>query len=117
MPLWMAAESFMTMADFGCGYKGHLLNLSCMTVTVPIPDNLDEALVRELDQAAREAVAVRLYREGKLSHGQFASFLGIGRGQADEVLGRHGVVDEFTADQIAAQVQASRSLRQQAHKQ
>ncbi len=87
-----------------------------MTVTIPIPDNLDEALVRELDQAAREAVAVRLYREGKLSHGQFADFLGIGRGQVDEVLGRHGVVDEFTADEIAAQVQLSRGLRRQARK-
>ncbi len=87
-----------------------------MTVIIPIPDNLDEALVRELDQAAREAVAVRLYREGKFSHGQFADFLGIGRGQVDEVLGRHGVVDEFTADEIAAQVKASRSLRGQAQK-
>ena len=87
-----------------------------MTVTIPIPNNLDEALVRELDHAAREAVAVRLYREGKLSHGQFADFLGIGRGQADEVLGRHGVVDEFTADEIAAQVQASRGLRRQTQK-
>lgn len=83
-----------------------------ITITIPIPDNLDEALVRELDTAAREAVAVRLYREGKLSHGQFAHFLGIGRGQADEVLGRHGVVDEFTADEISAQVQVSRDLRQ-----
>jgi predicted HTH domain antitoxin len=82
-----------------------------MTVTVPIPDNLDAALIHELDTAAREAVAVRLYREGKLSHGQFADFLGIGRGQADELLAHHGVVDEFTAEEIASQVQASRSIR------
>lgn len=87
-----------------------------MTVTIPIRDNLDEALVRELDTAARGAVAVRLYREGKLSHGQLANFLGIGRGQTDEVLGRHWVIDEFTADEIAAQVQASQGLRRQARK-
>lgn len=80
-------------------------------VTIPIPDDLDEVLVRELDTAAREAVGVRLYREGKLSHGQFADFLGIGRGKADEVLGRHGIVDEFTADEIAAQVDTSREVR------
>jgi predicted HTH domain antitoxin len=82
-----------------------------MTVTIRLPDNLDETLVRELDQAARETVAVRLYCEGKLSHGKFAEFLGIGRGEADDVLGRHGVVDEFTANEIAAQVQASRAIR------
>ena len=49
-----------------------------MVVTIPIPDDLDDILVRELDHAAREAVAVRLYQQGKLSHGQFAKFLGIG---------------------------------------
>jgi predicted HTH domain antitoxin len=86
-----------------------------MTVTIPLPDNLDEALVRELDHAAREAVAARLYREGKLSHGQFAKFLNIGRGEVDEVLARHGIVDEFAADEVAAQVQASRSARRQAN--
>lgn len=83
-----------------------------MTVTIPLPDNLDEALLRELDHAAREAVAVRLYREGKLSHGQFATLLGIGRGEVDDVLARYGIIDEFSAGEIAAQVQASRTARQ-----
>jgi hypothetical protein len=31
-----------------------------MTLNIPIPDNLDESLVRRLDRAAREAVAAQL---------------------------------------------------------
>ena len=82
-----------------------------MTLTVPIPDNLDKALVDDLDHVVRETVAVKLYRGGRLSHGKFAEYLGIGRGQVDEVLARHGVVDEFTAEEIAEQVQKSHQAR------
>lgn len=64
-----------------------------MTLSVPVPDNLDEGLLEDLNNAVREFVAVRLYREGRLSHGQFAKFLGVGRGQVDEILGRYGVSD------------------------
>lgn len=64
-----------------------------MTLTIPIPDNLDSATVNELDHAARELVGVRLYQQGKLSHGKLAKFLGVGRGQVDDILSRYGVVD------------------------
>ena len=83
-----------------------------MTLHIPIPENLDDASVRQLERAVREFVGVELYRQGKLSHGKLAQFLGIGRVEADELLGRHGVVDEFTAVEIAEQVNTSRSLRQ-----
>lgn len=69
-----------------------------MTLNIPIPENLDPETVRRLDQEARETIAVHLYRECKLSHGQFAKYLGIDRAQAEEVLGRHGVVDYTSAD-------------------
>ena len=82
-----------------------------MTLTVPIPDNLDKAVVDALDHAVRETIAVRLYREGRLSHGKLAEYLGIGRGQADDVLARNGIVDEFTLEEIAEQVRASREFR------
>lgn len=85
-----------------------------MTLSIPIPENLDQSLVRRLDRFAREAVAVGLYREGKLSHGKFAEYLGVPRGEVDEVLGRYGVSDEFTAEEIAEQVRVSQRLRQQA---
>jgi len=52
-----------------------------MTLSIPIPEDLDEALVHQLDQDARQVVAVRLYQEGKLSHGQLAKYLGIDRAQ------------------------------------
>jgi predicted HTH domain antitoxin len=82
-----------------------------MTLHIPIPADIDEALVRRLDQDAREAIAVRLYREGKLSHGQFAKYLSVDRGRVDEILGRHGVADEFTAEEIAEQGRTLSQLR------
>jgi predicted HTH domain antitoxin len=69
-----------------------------MTLNIPIPENLDAETVRRLDREARETVAIHLYREGKLSHGQFAKYLGIDRAQAEEVLGRYRVVDYTSAD-------------------
>jgi len=83
-----------------------------MSITIELPADLDDASIRQLEQEAREAVAVRLYREQKLSHGQLAKFLGIGRGEVDEVLGRHERFDEFTADEIAQQAQALEHLPQ-----
>ena len=83
-----------------------------MTLTIELPSNLDEGSIRGLEKEAREAVAVRLYREQKLSHGQFAKFLGIARGEVDGVLGRHGAFDEFTAEEIAIQAQTLRHLRE-----
>jgi predicted HTH domain antitoxin len=80
-----------------------------MTLSIPIPDNLDKASIDELNQVLREYVAVRLYREGKLSHGKFAKFLGIGRGQADEILGRYGVVD-MTPDELGREFASIRRL-------
>ena len=82
-----------------------------MTITIDLPPNLDEQSIRRLEQDAREAVAVRLYREHQLSHGQLARFLGIGRGQVDDLLARHEPFDEFTADEIAEQAQALERLR------
>ena len=48
-----------------------------------------------------------LYKEGKLSHGQFAAYLQIDRAQAEEVLGRHGVVD-YTPERIAEEADGIR---------
>ncbi len=86
-------------------------DIVAMTLQIPIPEDLDEPLVRQLDRDAREAIAVRLYQEGKLSHGKFAVYLGIGRGEVDGVLGRHGVVDEFTEQEIVEQAGALEAFR------
>ncbi len=83
-----------------------------MTLQIPIPSGLDEATIQKLDTAAREAVGVQLYREGKLSHGKLAEFLGIGRGQVDDLLTRHHVCDEFTIQEITQQAEKLNRYRQ-----
>jgi predicted HTH domain antitoxin len=82
-----------------------------MTITIELPSNLDAGSIVHLEREAREAIAVRLYREQQLSHGQVAKFLGIGRGQVDEVLGRHERFDEFTAEEIAEQAESLKRIR------
>lgn len=84
-----------------------------MTLTIPIPDSLDDALRRhmgnDMNAYAREALAVELYREGKLYHKQFAQMLGLDRWQADEVLRRHGIAN-LTPEEIDLQFQSIRKL-------
>lgn len=73
-----------------------------MTLTIPIPDELEEMLrqrVGDLNAYAREVIAVGLYRDGKLYHKQFAELLGLDRWQAEEVLHRHGIAD-ITAEDL-----------------
>lgn len=80
-------------------------------LNIPLPVEMDEESLRQLQAAATEFAMVELYRQRKLSHGKLAQALGIGRGQVDGVLGRHGVNGEFTAEEIAEQVDASQELR------
>jgi len=75
-----------------------------VTLQIPIPESVDKALLQCLDRDAREAVAVRLYKAGKLSHGQFADYLQIDRARAEEVLRRHDV--EACGPSAAAEMDA-----------
>jgi hypothetical protein len=86
-----------------------------MTVTIELPGDL-EAIIRhttngDLNEYAREALAVQLYRERKLTHGQLQRFLGVQSYEADTILKKHGGVDELTASELANQVDASRQSR------
>lgn len=85
-----------------------------MNITIPIPDNLDEASKRHVEQDAREAAGVRLYRDGQFSRGQLAKFLGVDRSQVDEVLNHHaiGILSGVTAKEIADQADTLRQLRE-----
>ncbi len=47
-------------------------------------------------QTAKEALAIELYREGKLSLGQVAEMLGLSVYQADGLLKQHGVELPYT---------------------
>jgi hypothetical protein len=73
-----------------------------MTLHIPIPEGLDDATVHDLDKTAREAVALRLYQQGKLLHKQFAALLGLDRWQAEELLHQHGISD-LTVEEIDRQ--------------
>ncbi len=83
-----------------------------MEITIQLPPNVDASQARQAEHDAREAVGVRLYSSQTLSHGQLATFLGISRAEVDDVLSRHSVADEFTADEIAEQATSLRRLRE-----
>jgi hypothetical protein len=86
-----------------------------MTVTVELPSELEAAIRRsvggDLNAYAREALAVQMYRDRKLTHGQLQLFLGVSSYEADVVLKKHGGVDEITADELVDQLSASRAVR------
>jgi hypothetical protein len=79
-----------------------------MAISFSLPENVENDLriqFHDLDQAAKEAALVELYRLGSLSHGQFADGLGVSRYDADAVLKRHGVCEDLiSAADFDAQV-------------
>ena len=86
-----------------------------MTLTVQLPDDLEAALRQsisgDLNAYAREALAVQLYRDRKLTHAQLQVFLGVSSYATDTILKNHGGVDELTSEELAAQVAASHEIR------
>jgi len=79
-----------------------------MTVSFSLPDNIEKQLRAELgdlDQAAKEAALVELYRLGKLSHGKLAESLGVSRCETDALLKQHNVTEDLvTVDEFNEQV-------------
>lgn len=96
---------------WGDGYTSHMALL-----TLQLPDDVEAALrgrvEGDLSLYAREALAVQLYRDRKLTHGQVGRFLGISSYQVDTVLKSHGGVDELTSAELADQVSVSQRVRQ-----
>lgn len=88
-----------------------------MPIVLNIPPSIEKSLQggsdRPLDAEALEYAAVEWYRQGRLFHSQFAKLLGISRYDADAVLKRHEVLDEFSATEILEQVRRSRELEGQ----
>ena len=83
-----------------------------MSITFDLPTEIERQLREELynlDQVAKEAALVELYRQGKLSHYQLATALGLGRLELDGVLKEHGVTeDSITIEELEKQVAAFR---------
>lgn len=85
-----------------------------MSITFELPTEIERQLRGELynlDQVAKEAALVELYRQGKLSHHKLATALGLGRLELDGLLKEHGVTeDSITIEELDKQVAAFRRL-------
>ena len=66
----------------------------CMNVTIELPPEVERALHaagRSASQAATEALAVSLFRDGQLSHAELGRALALDRFETDALLKRHQV--------------------------
>jgi predicted HTH domain antitoxin len=69
-----------------------------MTVSFQLPSDLERVLrneVKDIDQAAKEALLVDLYRGRKISHVELAQALGLDRFETEAVLKRHNVTEDL----------------------
>jgi len=83
-------------------------------IRIDVPIELEEQLRAEfadLDGAAREAMGVELFRQGKLTHAQLGRLLGLSRYETDGVLKRHGALYDLTIEDVVRDAQASRQAR------
>jgi len=85
-----------------------------MAVSFDLPTDIEEFLRRELgnlDEAAKEAALVELYRQDKLTHHQLSQALGLSRLDADGVLKKHNVTEDLlTVEELERQVEDLRRL-------
>ncbi|MGD0139406.1 MAG: UPF0175 family protein [Tepidisphaeraceae bacterium] len=76
-----------------------------MALTIQLPSDLEQALRREfgdLDQAAKEALLVELYRQDKLTQYEVSQALGLERFETDALLKKHNVTEDLpTAEELA----------------
>jgi len=79
-----------------------------MTLTVQLPDNVEQQLraqTRDLAADAKEAMLVEFFRQGKLSHAELAQALGLSRYQTDSLLKQHNVTeDSITLDELRTEL-------------
>lgn len=69
-----------------------------MAVKIELPSNVEESLRRtlpNLDEQAKEIFLVALYREGKVTHHEFTSAMGVTRDEADGILKRHDITEDL----------------------
>ena len=74
-----------------------------MAIAIDIPSDLEQQLRRDmsdLDQVAREAALVELYRRNKITNYQLSQLLGISRYETDGILKAHGVYLDITLEDV-----------------
>ncbi|HEV2971884.1 MAG TPA: UPF0175 family protein [Pirellulales bacterium] len=85
-----------------------------MSITIQLPEHIEQQLRRDigdLDQVAKEAALVEMYRQGKLTHHQLATALGLDRFETEALLKRHNVTEDLlTPEELGAQIANLRKL-------
>jgi hypothetical protein len=85
-----------------------------MAVTFELPEGIEQQLrsdIANLDQVAKEAALVELYRQEKLTHHQLATALALDRFETEELLKRHNVTEDLiSAKEHEAQLATLRKL-------
>jgi predicted HTH domain antitoxin len=84
-----------------------------MSIKFDLPKKVEDDLQRELgdlSQAAKEALLVECYREGRISIGYLAQALGMGVIEADEWLHKRGVPLNYTPQDLRADFEALERL-------
>lgn len=75
-----------------------------MSVCIELPAALEAALrsqISDLDQTAKQALLLDLYRSEKITRHELGAALGIDRFSVDELLNRYGVTEDLpTAAEI-----------------
>jgi predicted HTH domain antitoxin len=88
-----------------------------MSLTINIPDDFADVLgatAEERERRAREALALELYREGKISLRRMGELAGVGGDYwaADRLRAQHGVPLNYAVEDLEADRQAAHRLKE-----
>jgi predicted HTH domain antitoxin len=85
-----------------------------INIALELPPNVEERLRAEsgdLSTAARQALAIELFRRGILSHHDLGQSLGLDRFETDALLKRHKVTEHaLTHEEVDADVKSLNEL-------
>src|SRR5262245_61864678 len=82
-----------------------------MSISFDLPQDIEQELRScglDMNQEAKEAYLVELYRQERITHHQLAVALQLGRYETDGVLKRHKVWLELAPEELAAQADSLR---------
>ncbi|MCL2646223.1 MAG: UPF0175 family protein [Phycisphaerales bacterium] len=86
-----------------------------MTISFSLPPDVEQALRRSTDDVAataREACLVELFRQRKISQFQLGEALGVSRFEIDEVLKKHEIFLDLTAEEVIRESEGIQELRE-----
>ncbi|MGL4512420.1 MAG: UPF0175 family protein [Lacipirellulaceae bacterium] len=89
-----------------------------MSVSITLPPSLEESLRRDiadLEQHAKEALLIDLYRRERITKPQLAAALSMTRFEVNDVLNRWNVTEDLpSVDEVFSAAEALASLREHA---